>query len=130
MFSLTAIVGLVLDLLILLGLVEIAGMHYIFAATLAFAIAAIAEYTLDRKWSFKDSNAEIKKGFISFIIIAIFTIILISLGLWVLVELFHMYYLTSRIVIMPIIGTINFILNYAITFEMKEELIGGKNHSH
>jgi putative flippase GtrA len=46
-------VGLVVNLALLAGLVEVAGIQHVFAQVLAFPVASIVTFALSRQWAFK-----------------------------------------------------------------------------
>jgi len=97
------------DVGLLYGLVEIFKIHYLIATTLAWSSATIANYLLNKIWSFK-SSASYFFSFLKYAVLLganyLFTIFM----MYVLVEIFLFYYVYAKIVIMAVIACWNFFI--------------------
>jgi putative flippase GtrA len=55
-------VGLGVNLALLAGLVELAGIRHLFAQVLAFPVASILTFALSRQWAFKTARTTVQSG--------------------------------------------------------------------
>jgi len=97
------------DIGLLYGLVEIFKVHYLIAATLAWFSATIANYLLNKIWSFKPSASYFFSSLKYVILLGanyLFTIFM----MYVLVEIFLFYYVYAKITIMAAIACWNFFI--------------------
>jgi len=61
-FACVQIVGLGVDLALLSGLVEVAGIPHVVAQVLAFAAASVVMFALSRQWAFKTGRTAVGSG--------------------------------------------------------------------
>jgi len=121
-YSLAGGATFVFDLILLFVLVDFLGSYYLLAAGVAFAIAHTTNYTIQRKWGFKDSKSKILGGYLHFISFGILGAFLTLLLLAMAVEIIGFYYLFGRFFVSIFTGLAMFICNYTITFRMGKEL--------
>ena len=115
-FSGLGIVAFIFDFILLAFLKEVAGMHYLRAAGIAFIIATSFHYLAARRIVFKKSSRSYLAGYPYFIAVAIVNLG-ITLGLMKFaVETIGLYYLLARPLVSSIVGTLNFIINTKLTF--------------
>lgn len=98
--------------------VYVLGIYYIWAATLSFVIAAVFNFTLNRKWTFR-SNGQKRKQLPIFLLVMISGVLLnngiIALG----VEVFGLWDIFAKIISTGIITIWNFLGNKYFTFRIK-----------
>jgi len=109
------------DFLLLIFFTEIIGLFYAISAAISFFLAHTLNYIINKEWGFKDTKLSIKKSYTYFLIFGIIIAIITSLSMVLLVEKFNFNYIASKAIIVVILGTINFILNYTISFGMGKE---------
>jgi len=61
-FACVQIVGLGVDLALLSGLVEVAGIPHVVAQVLAFPAASVVMFALSRQWAFKSARTAVGSG--------------------------------------------------------------------
>jgi putative flippase GtrA len=61
-FTCVQIVGLGVDLALLSGLVELAGIPHVVAQVLAFPAASVVMFALSRQWAFKSARTAVGSG--------------------------------------------------------------------
>ena len=97
------------DVGLLYGLVEIFKIHYLIATTLAWSSATIANYLLNKIWSFKSSASYFFSSLKYAVLLGanyLFTIFM----MYVLVEILLFYYVYAKIVIVAVIACWNFFI--------------------
>ncbi len=107
-----------LDLSMLCLFTEIFDLPTVFSAGLAFLIAVSLNYFISRKIVFKGTSREIKQGYIGFLIIAGTGLVIVSGGMYLMVDRFRWQYLISRILVSLITGVWNYLLNLHINFKV------------
>ena len=110
--------GFLIDIALLFFLVEFIFLNYKIAAALTFTIAYTTNYFLVRKWGFRGTKITATKGYLYFILFGFFGLFLTIFFLSLLVDGYHIYYITARIIIAICLGLANFSLNYFVTFRM------------
>ena len=94
------------------------GLEYIMANALAFVIAVTNSYFLNQIWTFK--NQQEKKSYLKyfkFILANSFTLILVQVTLFVLVNYFSVFDLFSKILVILISVVSNFLLSKFVIFK-------------
>jgi putative flippase GtrA len=107
-----------LDLVLLWTMVEKLGVNYLVATGSAFLIAVSINYLVSRKIVFNITKTKLVSGYINFIVIATFGIILTTGSVAVLTYLFGFYYLFARILTAGMVGIFNYILNLRYNFKV------------
>lgn len=106
-----------LDLLILWGLVEIAGFPRVPAAVLAFFVPMSIFYILERIWVFPGTDRGVAKGFVYFMVnIGIGFVVMLGV-FWALLLLTDLHYLIARVAASVVSGIVVFFLNGIYNFE-------------
>jgi putative flippase GtrA len=103
-YNVVALVATTADFTMLIFLTEILQVWYVFSAFLGAIIGGIISFTLERKWTFKNSNGTVSKQAIKYVFINICSIILNTLGLYLIVELSNIPYSISKIIIAVAVG--------------------------
>ncbi len=106
------------DLALLYIFTDMLKWNYIIATGAAFTVAISINYLFSRHYVFKGSLASIHKGYFAFMAIASIGIAIAMLGMRILVEIFHMEFLDSRVIIAAVVGIWNYIINLYVNFEV------------
>ncbi len=110
-----------IDYGLLFVLTEFAGIHYLISGTISFAASVIYNYILSVVWVFDPVGERSKaKDMAVFLILSVIGLGINQAIMWVLVELFGVYYMLSKIAATAIVMVYNFITR-------KIFLEGGKN---
>lgn len=102
-------------LFVLAGAFEV---NYLWAAAIAFLIAVSINYLLSRRLVFKGTTRAQSSGYMYFLMIAAFGMLLVTLGMYVLVEKWGMYYMISRVLISCVTGIWNYTMNLFFNFRV------------
>jgi putative flippase GtrA len=108
----------ILDLILLYLLTEIISIDYFYSTPVAFLIATIFNYALNKYLNFKNESRRIFLQFVIFGIISLITLILNQIMTYVLVEYFGLWYMHSQIIVLLILIFWNFYTNKKITFNI------------
>jgi putative flippase GtrA len=108
----------VIDFCILYSLTEFAHWHYLLSATLAFLVAAMYNYTLNRNWTFKTNGSQ-KKQLPAFLLTGGTALLLNNLILFVSVDTFGLWYIYGKIIATAVVTFWNFFINKYFTFRLK-----------
>jgi putative flippase GtrA len=117
-FTVSGLTCFTFDMLMLRWLTETMGVHYLVSAALAFLVAVSCHYLINRRWAFKGTERALVHGYAYFVTFAVINMSLMVASLSLLVEVFHVPYLSGRIGIAGALGIINFIANSTITFKV------------
>lgn len=108
----------VVDFGALFILTDLANIHYLASATIAFILAALVNYTLNRIWTFKSSGKR-RKQLPVFFIIAILGLIINNNIMYFSVEHMDLHYLWAKVFAAAIVTFWNFFGNKYLTFRIK-----------
>jgi putative flippase GtrA len=108
----------VCDLVLLVFLVRYVHLGYLPATVVAFLTANVASYILARTLVFPESRRGLRAGFVYFLAIAAFSTLMLTPLMWVLVGVFHFYYVVSRILAASIVGVGGYLLNLLFNFRV------------
>ena len=109
-FSIVGGIATLIDFIFLYIFKEFLNMDVIIANTLSFIISVTYNYIASIVWIFdinKEKNKKIQ--FILFILFSIFGLVLNNIILYILTDIFNMYYLISKVVATFIVMIFNFI---------------------
>ncbi|TIH20135.1 GtrA family protein [Marinifilum sp. JC120] len=90
----------------------------VFAAGLAFFIAVSINYLISRKLVFKGTTREFKQGYLGFILIAGTGLVVVTGGMFVMVDILKWQYVVSRILVSLITGMWNYLFNLYVNFKV------------
>ncbi|MFX1396065.1 MAG: GtrA family protein [Promethearchaeota archaeon] len=117
-------IGAVINLLVLYVLTEYLYVYYLISETIAFIVASIHNYFLNKIWTFKEAIKDrIVSKYIQFLIINIIGLMINLLVLFILVEHFHFWYIIAEIGATLCAFAFNFLGNKFWTFQEKNEQI-------
>ncbi|MDB5195328.1 MAG: GtrA family protein [Parcubacteria group bacterium] len=106
------------DLGLLTLLVQIFHVQYVLAAGFAFIVATTTNYVLSRHFVFIGSERSLGLGYVYFLIIAGVGLLMVTVSIWILVQVFLLNYLVSRILIALVEGSWNYLMNLYLNFRV------------
>jgi putative flippase GtrA len=117
-YATVGFVSAVVDFGTLFILTDLVGFHYLTSATISFALAAMLNYGLNRRWTFQSSGKR-RKQLPVFFTIAILGLLINNNIIYVAVERFDMHYLIGKVIAAAIVTSWNFFGNKYLTFKIK-----------
>ena len=94
------------------------GVWYVYANVLGASMGAITNFLLGRYWAFQAAEANLGFQAFRYAIVAIGSVILNTLGIYILMEYFSITYIPSKVVIAVIIAiTYNYLLQKYFVFK-------------
>jgi len=102
--QLAAIIATAIDFLCLVVLVELLNVWYVTATAIAALCGAISHFSLGRWWSFKDSDTSWRKQASRYTLVSISSLVLNTIGVYLLTEGLALQYLLSKIIIAIVIA--------------------------
>jgi putative flippase GtrA len=106
------------DLLMLYIFTDAFGWSPVFAAGLAFFIAVSLNYYISRILVFKGTTREFKQGYLGFLLIAGTGLVIVTGGMYIMVDILKLQYIISRILISFVTGLWNYLLNLYVNFKV------------
>ena len=106
------------DLLLLTLFMSVFHWSPAFSAGLGFLIAVSINYNLSRRFVFKGTLRSIHAGYIGFLMIAGSGLLIITTGMYYLVDVLGWNYLLSRVLIAFFTGIWNYLLNLYVNFRV------------
>ena len=99
-----------IDAGILYLLTEFGGVHYLISGAISFTASVIYNYILSIKWVF-DAKEDVNKvqELAVFIGLSVIGLGLNQLFMWLFVDIFHIYYMLSKIIATAIVMVYNFV---------------------
>ncbi len=106
------------DLFLLYFFIDFLKIYYVYATATAFGIAVSINYVLSRRFVFHGTLRSAHAGYGIFILIALVGLGAVT-GLMVFfVEVLHMNYFPSRIIIAGMVGMWNYLMNLYVNFKV------------
>ena len=109
--------AVVVDISALYIFVAFFHIYYILAASFAFFISATTNYTISKFAIFHNAQNSTRRSYSTFMSISIIGLIAITLGMYILVEFFHVNYLLARFILAGTLGVASFFLHKYISFK-------------
>jgi len=114
------LVGL-LNIIILFISTEYLGIYYIYSAIISLFIGNVIKFILNKIWTFNEKiKHKFVNGFVWFMAIGLFTIILNIILLYIFTDFLRIYYVLSQLISLMIVGLLGFYLNDMLTFNRKK----------
>lgn len=106
-----AIIGTAIDFLVVIFLTEVLGMWYVASNACGAAAGAISNFLLGRYWVFDAKEDKIYTQASRYVLVAIGSLVLNTLGVYLLTEFFEFHYIYSKVFVAIFIAiTYNFLL--------------------
>ena len=106
------------DLFLLYLFIDYLNIYYVYATAVAFAVAVSINYVLSRRFVFKGTLRSAHAGYGVFLLIALAGLCAVTGLIVVFVEVLHMHYLPSRVIIAGIVGMWNYLMNLYVNFKV------------
>jgi len=128
-FCLVGVSGFLVNMSILWFLTEKVGVYYLLSSIAAIEISLLNNYVLNDLWTWHDRGKEGKTEYFKRMLqyhVSSSAAMLTNISiLWILTELFGIYYLASNIFGILCGALLNFFINDRWTFKHKKELSAG-----
>lgn len=109
-FGIVGVVATLIDFIFLYIFKEFCHFPIVVSNTLSFCISVIYNYYASVKWVFHiNREKDAKRQFVTFIIFSVIGLLLNDLIMWISTDLFHIYYLLSKVIATIIVMVFNFI---------------------
>lgn len=113
-FTFTGGLGFVIDYGLLIGLTEIAGLNYLWSATISFCVAVIVVYILSVKWVYEAKSLTLNKRqkmtqFVIFIVLSAIGLLINNFIIYCGVEFLGLHYAYTKIFATGVVMVFNFI---------------------
>lgn len=116
-YGISGVMGGVLQVILLYIFVDIFGLWYIYGVIFAFSISLILTFLLQKYWTFQDYAIDtVHRQSLWYIFIALGALALNISFMYILVDIFHFWYIMAQIVVVGTIGILTFLLNKRFTF--------------
>ena len=109
-FGIVGVVCFLIDYGLMVLLTEIFKVHYLLSSGVSFCVSVIANYVLSLKYVFDTGND--KRSITEFLIFIILSVIGLGIHqalMWLCVEIFHIFYMVSKIGVTAVVMVYNFI---------------------
>lgn len=116
-FFISGMVAALTDLGLLYWLTEVAGIWYLISAAIAFLVAVLISFTLQKLWTFKNYNFNyqiLRRQLSLFIVLVIINLFFNTGSMYFLVEKLNLPYLFSQVLIGGLIAISNFLIYHKI----------------
>ena len=124
-FSAVSLFCFALGLGVLTGLHELAGVHYLLAYVASFVVTSTLGFLLNGRYTFR-SNGGGGSGLARYMTVNVGLLILNGAMLRVLVEQFHVWYLTATLVLAMINTPVSFLAHRIVSYRLG--LLGDSLH--
>ncbi|HAM88865.1 MAG: hypothetical protein US83_C0015G0011 [Candidatus Falkowbacteria bacterium GW2011_GWC2_38_22] len=98
-------------------LTEFAGFHYIASAIIAFFISLSISFNLQKKWTFRNGETEVARQVSIYLAITLSNLFINMFLLYILVDVFHIWYMLAQVGIYGFIAVYSFVLYRVIVFK-------------
>ena len=90
---------------------DLVGFWYLYSSLIAFVVAIIVSFTLQKFWTFADKNIDgMHNQFFKYLLVALFGIVFNTSFMFVLVDIFGLWYILAQIIVGAIIAALNFLM--------------------
>lgn len=109
-YFVVALIGLVFDFGTLVLLHDALQVHYLFAAAVGFLVGLTVNYTLSTRYVFKDPKLSSRwLEFVLFGVVGLIGLGILSLAMWLLVDVFGLWYVLAKCLATILVYIWNFI---------------------
>jgi putative flippase GtrA len=107
--------AVLVHMLLLLGFVELLGLHKVLATTIGFAVGSAVNYTLQYHFVFRSTCPHLHSVF-KYVVVTTAMLGLNSLLFWFLITSLALWYMAAQALTISIIFLLNFVVNRSFTF--------------
>lgn len=116
-FLLAGFSSMIIDLVLFTELLRVPGLNYLWASTIAYVIATVWNFTLQRYWVFCDNTSNINTQGLRFIIVSLISLGLNAFLMHVFVNLFQSNLFMIQFLVLCLLAFINFITYRVFVFK-------------
>lgn len=117
-YNVVALIATSVDFLVLISLTELAGFWYLISAFLGAVAGGFVGFVLERNWTFMSTSGSISKQAAKYILVSIGSILLNTLGLYLIVELSALPYIYAKVIVATLVGVgFNFFMHKYYIFK-------------
>ncbi len=98
-------------------LVELIGLPVLVSTTTGFVAAVISNFILNRLWTFKSPERNVRLQFVRFVIVSLWGMAINVSLMWVLVHVCRLPYLIGQVLTIGVVSVWNFLANTYWTFQ-------------
>jgi putative flippase GtrA len=122
-YSIVGVIGTIIDVGSLYLMVQFSKIDpntnkifYLFVS-IAFLLAVLNNYVLNKIWTFRDKSTNIKTQFLKFLLVSIIGYLLTYNFMWLFVSVMHIWYILAKLLTSGIVLIWNFLANKYWTFK-------------
>jgi len=117
-YNIVALTATSLDFIILVFLTEVLGTWYLFSAIIGTTLGGVFAFLLERKWTFEKTTGILTNQILRYLLIWAISFFLNITFLFLLVDIFHVQYIISRIIVAALISVVfNFLTHKHFIFK-------------
>ena len=121
-FSISGGTATLIDISLLYLLTEYAGLWYLISSIFSFMAGSITHFSISRHWVFKNQEKTFWRQYRSFFVIHLGGLTINTIGLYLLVEYYHIYYLLAKLMVVMLGVSWTFLANKKITFKSEGKI--------
>ena len=108
-FGIVGIIAFIIDYVLLYVLTEYIGIYYLISSIISFTVSVIFNYIFSIKWVFDVKKKQGTKEFIIFVVLSAIGLLINSVIMYLMVDIFNIHYMVSKLVSTFIVMIYNFI---------------------
>lgn len=117
-FSAVSLFCFGLGLCVLTGLHELAGIHYLVAYVTSFVVTSSVGYILNGRYTFRAGNGD-SSGLLRYTLVNVCLLIVNGAALRLLVERFHVWYLTATVLLAMLNTPVSFLAHRIVSYRLR-----------
>jgi putative flippase GtrA len=117
-FSAVSLFCFALGLCVLTGLHELAGVHYLVAYVASFVVTSSVGYLLNGRYTFRAGNGD-RSGLVRYTSVNVCLLIVNGAALRLLVEEFHVWYLTATVLLAMLNTPVSFLAHRIVSYRLR-----------
>ncbi len=122
-YCIVGVSGTVIDIGSLYIFVEYLGIEVIVGTVMSFLLAVTNNFVLNKSWTFKNKSSNYRKLYIKFFLVSLVGLGLTVASMYVLVEIFLIWYILAKALTSLLVLTWNFLANKLWTFKLREKAL-------
>jgi putative flippase GtrA len=117
-FAAVSLVCFALGIAVLTGLHELAGVHYLVAYVASFVVTSTLGYVLNGKFTFRAAPGRSGSGLLRYLLVNVALLIANGTALRILVEHFHVWYLTATLGLAALNTPVSFLAHRLVSYRL------------
>lgn len=117
-YNIVALTSTAVDFSVLIFFTEVLQFWYLFSAFLGAFVGGVTGFILGRNWVFKKKEDMLSTQAIRYLLVWVSSILLNTIGLYLVVEFIGVQYIISKIIVALVVGVVfNFLMHKNFTFK-------------